>query len=371
MYGKSFGDRRTLTTNSQTGDQERCRTAASASHLTCIGAQSAAAAARQLLGPFAKACLVDGGGRQQGFTTTQIEYFQAELPSWFPTVWRQMLEDRVIRRWGGVGFVCKRFTVGQEALVLRCLCLRSLSRFRSPASWPVPRVLGLRTEVAGGWALLEDVPRVGESHLTTTAEARLLAEQIVVLQRFLAEAERDAQVHLARHELLINPFRLRRLCRKADDPELDISGLMGRVVVLRDRLLRAPICLSHNDIGPGNMAIQKESVSSPSIRFIDFGTTAYNVVGADLHHYAVWALESQDGSAFFEALARSYAALIGQSEGVVRAGAQAYALERLVMRWWRRKDRRRFPARARAFLAQIVPLLAGAEADLARASQGG
>jgi len=253
--------------------------------------------------------------------------------------------------------------------VLRCLLLKTHTAGMEER-WPVPRVLGLQTTASTGWALLEDVPGIGAYVPSTVADARLLAQEIVALQAWLAQAEQAAGITLDCHPLLANLARLRKLCRKADDPGLNRAELLTRVHTLRERLGALPLCLSHNDIGPGNMAIQQVADLPHAIRFIDFGTTAHNVVGADLHHYAAWAHDSPRQARFFDALAHHYATLIQQPEPLVRAGAQAYALERLVMRWWRRKERRCLQARTRLFLARIQLLLQSAEANLAQAPQG-
>lgn len=334
-----------------------------------LGAQSAPAAARRLLGPLARVKPVDGSARLQGFTSLQTEFFAAELPLWLPRRWRDHLQARAERRWGTLNFVQKRFSVEQEAAVLRCLYLAA-PRAPGPARLPVPLVLGVRSGDGCGQVLLEDLPGVGGQGLTTPAEADALAEQIVRLEDHLAQAEDRTGIPLQRHRVLANPRRLRGLIRRAEDPTLDGSTLMERVRRLARNLETAPSRLSHNDIGPGNMAVGRDPGRGLTIRFIDFGSVTHNVLGADLHHYAAWGLDSAEQAAFFDRLSSRYAELVHQPLPLVRAGAYAYALERSVMRWWRRQERRRLPGRARSFLTRIALLLRLAEAEIAQVPLG-
>lgn len=334
-----------------------------------LGAQSTAAAARRLLGPLARVRVSDGTGRIRGLTSLEMGFFVAELPHWLPCHWRQFLLARAERRWGSLGFVQKQFSVEQEETVLRCLFLASTNPSAS-LPLPVPRVLGVSPGDGCGRVLLEDLPGIGGKVLATPAEAAGLAEQIVRLEVYLAQAEEKTGLALYRHRVLANPRRLRLLIRRTEDPGVEKIELMQRVRFLGQTLANSPTRLSHNDIGPGNMAVQKDSQLGLIIRFIDFGSVSHNVLGADLHHYAAWGLDSVEQQAFFECLSDRYAVLLNQPLALVRAGAYAYALERSLMRWWRRKERHQFPARALAFLSRIEALLLRAEAEIGRALQG-
>ena len=343
-----------------------------------LGAQSSAAAAKRLLGPLAVAKIVDGSARPQGLTSLDMGFFVADLPLWIPRSWRHGLCARAERRWGSLRFVQKRFSVSQEADVLRCLYL-AFTRTSRLSSRPVPLVLGLSQGDESGQVLMEDLPGIGALELTAPAEAAVLAEHIFRLETCLAEAEDCSGIALERHRILANLRRLRILMRRTEDPSYDRLGLIRRVNALAKALEGYPTLLNHNDIGPGNMAVRKisesesesesESGSELEIRFIDFGSVNHNVIGADLHHYAAWGLDSSERYLFFEHLSSRYAQLISQSVARLRAGAYAYALERSMMRWWRRKERQQFPARARAFLLRIEILLERAEAEMVMASQ--
>ncbi|MEB3201594.1 MAG: phosphotransferase [Synechococcus sp.] len=334
-----------------------------------LGAQSTAAAARRILGPLARARAVDGSGRPQGFTTLGLGFFVAELPAWLPGSWRQALLRRAQRRWGSLRFVQKQFSVAQEETVLRCLYL-ACPNPPVPSALPVPLVLGVSPGDGCGRVLLEDVAGIGSRVLETPAQAAGLAEQIVRLEAYLTQAEAKTGQVLPRHQVLVNPRRLRLLIRRTDDPSVKKSELLQRVRVLGRALAQGPTRLSHNDIGPGNMAVQTDPQLGFSIRFIDFGSVSHNVLGADLHHYAAWGLDSTEQQAFYERLSDRYAALLNQPLPLVRAGAYAYALERSLMRWWRRRERQRLTMRARAYLRRIEALLVRSEAELGRVPQG-
>ena len=333
-----------------------------------LGAQSSAAAARRLLGPLALVKVVDGSERPQGFTSLDMVFFVAELPQWLPRFWRDGLLARAESCWGSLRFVQKRFGVDGEALVLRCLFLASPRPPRS-LRLPVPLIFGLTAGDKNCQVLMEDLPNVGKLELSTPGEAIVLAEHIIRLESYLAEAEDRAAIPLSRHRVLASTRRLRKLIRRTNDSSFDCSGLIMRVQALASWLEGAPMVLCHNDIGPGNMAGDNVLGPDSEIRFIDFGSVSHNVIGADLHHYAAWGLDSIEQQTFFEHLSTRYAELASQPVSLVRAGAYAYGLERSVMRWWRRKERRQFPARARAFLVKIQILLSRAEAEMLLALQ--
>lgn len=333
-------------------------------HFRPLGAQSAPAAARRLLGPLARAQVLDAAGRQQGLTSV-VEFYGAVLPAWLPAFWQGRATARGLRQWGTLGFIRKQFTAGEEELILRILFLGAAPRQASSLP-PVPLLLGL----GPGWVFMEDLQGSGGRFNATDLAPGCLAAAMVRLQAYLAQAELRSGLAMPAHQVLRNPRRLRGLIRRTSGEQPNQSPLLHRVHRLAAALQEFPQQPSHNDIGPGNMAAFQATGAECDIRFIDFGSARRNVIGADLHHYAVWGLNSPEQGHFFDALACRFAELGGHPLAVVRAGAYGYAIERTVMRWWRRKERRSIPARTHGYRERLEELLRRAEAELVQALQG-
>ncbi len=333
-------------------------------HVRALGARSCQAAAWRLLGPLARVQRLDADGRRQG-QTSLVQFYGAHLPGWLPAAYRDRAVGRALEQWGSTRFIRKNFTVGQEHLILRNLFLGSFPS-RAGAPPPVPRLLGL----GAGWALMEDLSGSGGRFQAAEISPFDLAEAVSGLQAYLAEAESRSGLAMPRHQVLRNLSRLRALVRRTSADKPSRWLIRDRALQLVERLHRLPQRLSHNDIGPGNMALYPAAPAACRIRFIDFGSVYHNVIGADLHHYAVWGLDSPGQQQFFDQLACRYAELEHVPLADVRAGAYGYAIERTVMRWWRWKDRRTIHARTLGYRTRLEQLLRRAEAELGLALQG-
>jgi len=334
-------------------------------HFRALGARSCQAAAWRLLGPLARVQRLDGDGRRQG-QTSLVEFYGAHLPAWLPAAYRDRANGRALEQWGSTRFIRKNFTVDQEHLILRSLFLGAFP-CRGGAPPPVPRLLGL----GAGWALMEDLSGSGGRFQAADVSPLDLAEAVSGLQAYLAKAESRSGLVMPRHQLLSNLGRLRALVRRTSADKPSRWLMRERALQLAERFNRLPQRLSHNDIGPGNMAVYSSSALAPChIRFIDFGSVRHNVIGADLHHYAVWGLDSPVQQRFFDQLVCRYAELERVPLADVRAGAYGYAIERTVMRWWRWKDRRKIHARTLGYRTRLQHLLRRAEFELGLAPQG-
>jgi hypothetical protein len=333
-------------------------------YVRALGACSSQAAARRLLGPLARVQRLDGEGRRQG-QTSLVEFYGAHLPAWLPAPYRDRAVGRALELWGSIRFIRKTFTVGQEHLILRSLFAGSFPS-RAGAPPPVPRLLGL----GAGWVLMEDLSGSGGCFQAADVSPLDLAEAVSGLQAYLAEAESRSGLAMPRHQVLRNLSRLRALVRRTSVEKPSRWLMRERAQRLVEHLHRLPQRLSHNDIGPGNLAVYPSASAACRIRFIDFGSVHHNVIGADLHHYAVWGLDSPGQQQFFDQLACRYAELECVSLAAVRAGAYGYAIERTVMRWWRRTERRKIHARTLGYRTRLEHLLQRAEVELGLAPQG-
>lgn len=321
-----------------------------------MGAQSTKDAARALLGPLATAVKQDALNRQNGITNIEVSFYCASLPRWLPALWRSKLIENAVERHGNIGFVKKVFSGPFEAAILQAFFKYQATQQASQIL-PVARVLGVCSGPLAFTAYLEDLPSSGRYKLTSNREAVLLAKSIAQLQAYLAWSEAFSGLSIPGHSILASSRRLQDLIRSAVDINFDAASFLERIHNLRGRLAALPQLLSHNDIGPGNMSVCRSLDKGQYIRFIDFGSVRRNALGADLHHYAAYALKSKRKKNFFCTLVFNYAEAVSQPTRDVLLGAYGYSIERMIMRWWRKAELRASQPRARAYLSNVVALL--------------
>jgi hypothetical protein len=100
-----------------------------------------------------------------------------------------------------------------------------------------------------------------------------------------------------------------------------------RAIARFQRQLPRSVC--HNDIFWPNLGVSSVE-ETPEFTFIDFGMLGWNVVGAELHHFARRAVRSKKEAEFFHSISAEFARFARIDARLIEMNAQFYAAMRLM-----------------------------------------
>lgn len=126
----------------------------------------------------------------------------------------------------------------------------------------------------------------------------------------------------------------KQIAKHLDDPEL--KPVRDKIVAYTDfrkDLADGRILLCHNDVWTTNVGAP---IGSHGSRFIDIGRVSMNFLGADLFHFRRYFVKDLQ---LWERIVQQYSEAFGEDPETVKTGTLAYAVERSLESYMRRRRR--------------------------------